>query len=335
MVDAPPITNLRPAVPAHVAGALQRALAKNPADRFNPMAQFSAALHADGVHADSASAGAAVAAGAAAAAAVSRAAEPNQAKPSRWRAWAALGLALAIIGAVFAYKTLRPDGSGTNGDSNGIAILPFSDLSPDHADAYLGDGIAETLISALANVNGLTVAARTSAFSFRNRSDDLKSIGRSLNVSTVLEGSVQRAGDRLRVTTRLVKVSDGRTLWSKTFDRATADIFAVQDEVVREVVTAIQGSRVAVGAQIGPAVGTRDREAYDLYLQGTFLLNRRSLPDIERAATLFERAIGRDSAFASAWSGLADARLLKCFVSTVNSLEQLPTARLAADWASG
>ena len=130
-------------------------------------------------------------------------------------------------------------------DAASVAVLPFVDLSPERANAYLGDGMAETLINALTNVAGLSVAARTSAFSFRDKAEDVREIGKQLGVATVLEGSVQKAGDRLRVTAQLIKTSDGLHLWSQSFDRSASDIFAVQDEVARAVVTALQGKLIA------------------------------------------------------------------------------------------
>jgi TolB-like protein/Tfp pilus assembly protein PilF len=190
-----------------------------------------------------------------------------------------------------------------------VAVLPFVDLSPERSNAYLGDGMAETLINALTNVEGLSVAARTSAFSFRDAARDVRRIGRDLGVSTVLEGSVQRAGDRLRVTAQLIKTSDGLHLWSENFDRDTKDIFAVQDEVARAVVAALKGKLVA-GA--GPAAGggTENPAAYDAYLLGRFYWNKRTPDDLVRAAGYFSQAIRADSSYARAWSGLADAYVL-------------------------
>ena len=182
-------------------------------------------------------------------------------------------------------------------------MLPFSDLSQERTSEYFGDGIAETLISALSSVQGLDVAARTSAFSFRGKNVDAREIGRQLGVGAVLEGSVQRAGDRLRISAQLVKASTGTNLWSQTFDRNAADIFAVQDEVARAVVTALKGRLLAGQTRLAASEPTHDREAYDLYLQGRFLWNKRAVPDLEKAIGLFEHAIQRDSTFALAWSG--------------------------------
>lgn len=190
-----------------------------------------------------------------------------------------------------------------------VAVLPFVDLSPERSNTYLGDGMAETLINALANVDGLGVAARTSAFSFRDAPKDVRRIGRELGVATVLEGSVQRAGDRLRVTAQLVKTSDGLHLWSESFDRDAKDIFAVQDEVARAVVAALKGKLVA---DAGPATvgGTASPAAYDAYLLGQFYWNKRTRGDLVRAAGYFNQAIQADSGYARAWSGLADSYVL-------------------------
>lgn len=201
--------------------------------------------------------------------------------------------------------------SGRSGrvEAASVAVLPFVDLSPERSHAYLGDGMAETLINALANVEGLDVAARTSAFSFRDAAKDVRRIGRELGVATVLEGSVQRAGDRLRVTAQLVKTSDGLHLWSENFDRDTKDIFAVQDEVARAVVAALKGKLVA-GARSATAGGTTNPAAYDAFLLGRFYWNKRTPDDLVRAADYFSQAIRADSSYARAWSGLADSYVL-------------------------
>jgi len=330
MVDAPPITNLRPAVPAHVAGALQRALAKSPADRFNPVAQFSSALQSAGTAEGAPELAAAPAMPSAQA---SHGARQAAAAGGSQRIWFVAAAALVLAAGVFLFRSLGSRASAGATVNNGIAVLPFSDLSADHANAYLGDGIAETLISALANVSGLTVAARTSAFSYRDKAGDVREVGRALSVATVLEGSVQRAGDKLRITAQLVKTADGVTLWSQTFDRQADDIFAVQDEVVRAVVTALQGRVLASNTALTANAGTSDREAYDLFLQGRYLWNRRSLGDFTRAQNLFEKAIARDSSFAEAWAGLADALITQGWVDTVNTATLLPRSRAAAERA--
>jgi TolB-like protein/Tfp pilus assembly protein PilF len=178
------------------------------------------------------------------------------------------------------------------------------------ANEYLGDGMAETLISALSRVEGLQVTARTSAFTFKGRNENVRTIGEALGVGAVLEGSVQRSGDQLRITAHLVKTADGFDLWSERFDRNVTDVFAVQDEVARAVVTALQVR--LIGDASAPVVqeGTGSIEAYQAYLQGLFFWNKRTTADIDRSATWFQKAIAADSGFARAWAALANAYVL-------------------------
>ena len=292
IVDAPPVTNFRPAVPAPVAAALQRALAKSPADRFNPLAQFSEALRLGEGSTPSATTAVAM---------------PLRRSPSRAMVVGAAGLVVAAIAVLMLWRR----GPATAPvESASVAVLPFVDLSPDHANAYLGDGVAETLINALTNVPGLSVAARTSAFSFRDKVEDVREIGRQLGVATVLEGSVQKSGEQLRVTAQLIKTSDGLHLWSQSFDRSAKDIFAVQDEVAQAVVAALEGKLVTRPDTVLVAEGTRNPAAYDAYLLGRYYWNKRTTVGMVRAAEYFQEAIRADSNYAQAWTGLADSYVL-------------------------
>jgi Tfp pilus assembly protein PilF len=160
---------------------------------------------------------------------------------------------------------------------------------------------------------------------------DVRQIGSTLGVTTVLEGSVQRAGDKLRITAQLVKATDGVSIWSETFDRSVTDIFAVQDEVARAVIMALKG-RVLASAR-GPATATHDAQAYDLYLQGRFYQGKRTTAEVRRAIGLFEQAIARDSLFAQAWTGLADAYLVQAYYSNVSAMATVTSARKAVDRA--
>jgi len=214
-----------------------------------------------------------------------------------------------------------------------VAVLPFVDLSPDRSSTYLGDGMAETIINALANVAGLNVAARTSAFSFRDKAEDVREIGRQLGVATVLEGSVQRSGTHLRVTAQLIKTSDGLHIWSQNFDRDAADIFAVQDEVARAVVSALPGRLIVSQPAPGPGQAIRNGAAYESYLQGLFSWNRRTEADVREAIRFFEQAIAQDSMYAEAWAGLADAYVILPFYSFVPTREVVPKAEAAAQRA--
>jgi serine/threonine protein kinase/Tfp pilus assembly protein PilF len=186
-----------------------------------------------------------------------------------------------------------------------IAVLPFANMSADPENEYLADGITEEIINALTKLPGLKVVARTSAFSFKGRQEDLRSVGEKLGVATVLEGSVRRAGDRLRVTAQLVNVCDGYHQWSERYDRQLRDVFAIQDEIADAI-----AKKLAVtfeGATGGPARGgTSSVEAFQLYVKGRALLYRRG-PSIAKALQCFEEALALDPGYALAHAGLADA----------------------------
>jgi serine/threonine-protein kinase len=288
----PPVERFRPDVPSPVDLTLARALATDPGQRFGTAVAFAQAV-------EQAFAGPLEPVAA-------RPAPVPQAPPGKRHR--VLLLAMTVVALAAGAFLWRDRGTGLVGPAS-VAVLPFVDLSPERSNAYLGDGMAETLINALANVEGLSVAARTSAFSFRNSATDVRRIGRELGVATVLEGSVQRAGERLRVTAQLIKTSDGLHLWSESFDRDAKDIFAVQDEVAAAVVAALKGKLVP-GTGSAVLGGTRNAAAYDDYLLGRFYWNKRTPDDLVRAADFFNRAIRADSSYARAWSGLADAYVL-------------------------
>ena len=292
VADPSPITNLRPAVPAPVVDALQRALSKSPADRFNPVAQF----------------GAAIAPGAVGGRA--RPALGGKATPARRLIAAGAAAAAGIAAVVVLWSRAASPRGAASPTSSSIAVLPFADLSPDHASAYLGDGVAETLINALVHVPGLSVTARTSAFSFRGREGDVKEIGKQLRVGAVLEGGIQRAGEQLRVTAQLIRTADGVNLWSERFDRPASEIFAVQDEVARSAVAALKLTLAPVSHQGGASVGTRNPQAYEAYLLGRYHWNLRTTEGMIHATEAFKRAVALDSTYALAWTGLADAYAL-------------------------
>jgi len=186
-----------------------------------------------------------------------------------------------------------------------IAVLPFTNLSSDPENEFFADGITEEIINALTQIEDLHVAARTSAFSFKGKHVDLRVIGERLNVRTVLEGSVRKSGNRLRIMAQLINVADGYHLWSERYDREMKDIFEVQDEIARSIADRLKVS-LKGGQQPSVKAGTDNLEAYQLYLKGRALLYRRGL-DIRRAAECFERAVALDPEYALAWAGHADA----------------------------
>jgi len=199
--------------------------------------------------------------------------------------------------------TLSP---GERGCIASIAVLPFKDMSPQRDQDYLCEGLAEELINALAQIKGLKVAARTSAFSFKGKDEDIREIGRRLNVESILEGSIQKSGNQLRITTQLICVSDGYHLWSERFDRNIKDVFAVQDEISMAVVEKLKVELMAGEKEKVTKRHTRDEKAYELYLKGRYHWNRRSPKDMVMAVDYFQRAIDKDSGYALPYVGIAD-----------------------------
>jgi TolB-like protein/Tfp pilus assembly protein PilF len=188
-----------------------------------------------------------------------------------------------------------------------IAVLPFLDLNQNEDNEIFCDGLTEELINALAHVPELRVVARTSAFQFKGRAADIRSIGGRLGVRTVLEGSVRRSGDRLRITAQLVNTADGCHFWSQRYDRMMQDIFELQEEIANGIVEALQAS--LGGHRIRRPLGA-DLETYRLYLEGRFHWNKRTRAGILAAVECFERVLARDSGMALAWAGLADCYLM-------------------------
>ncbi|HEX9597180.1 MAG TPA: tetratricopeptide repeat protein, partial [Anaerolineales bacterium] len=192
-----------------------------------------------------------------------------------------------------------------------IAVLPFVDMSPQQDQEYFCDGISEELTNALTHVEGLRVVARTSAFAFKGKNQDAREIGSILGVSSLLEGSVRKAANRVRITAQLVSVSDGYHIWSDTFDREIRDVFSVQDEISRAIVKAL---KVRLGGpQSWPLVRphTENLKAYNLYLQGRYYWNQQTESAMRKACRFFEQAVAADPEYALAYVGVSDAyRLL-------------------------
>ena len=178
-------------------------------------------------------------------------------------------------------------------------------MSADAENRYFSDGLAEELINALTRLPGLHVASRTSAFRFRGREIDIRQIGKELGVATVLEGSVRKSGNRLRITGQLINVADGYHVWSERYDREMADMFAIQDEIVEAIVKAIAPS-LAGEARAAIKRGTDNREAYELYLKGRHHWHQRSPAALKTALRLFEEVTTLDRDYALAYAGIAD-----------------------------
>jgi len=191
-----------------------------------------------------------------------------------------------------------------------IAVLPFVDMSQGKDQEYFSDGITEEILNALTRIEGLQVAGRTSSFHFKGRNDSLRTIGAQLGVTHVLEGSVRKSGDRVRITAQLIKVADGFHLWSETYDRKLDDIFAVQDEISASIATALSTRLMDDGADGKDPSSSIDPETYDLYLRARQVLADRSTENMVKSADLFKQVTKRAPEFDLAWSGLGKAQAL-------------------------
>lgn len=226
-----------------------------------------------------------------------------------------------------------PSGAETStARSDSVAVLPFMNMSRSEDDEYFCDGMTEELINALAQVKGLSVAARTSSFAYKGKQQDVREIGRALRVGTVLEGSVRRSGPRLRVTVQLIDVEDGYHLWSGTFDREMEDVFVIQDEIAKAVVETLKG-HLPIGDP-GTIVrhGTRTLSAYEGYLKGRYCWNRRTETGLRSSISHFQTAIDEDPTYAQAYGGLADSFVLLGIAEygMAPPAEVMPRAKAAA-----
>ncbi len=221
----------------------------------------------------------------------------------------AAGIALAVLAAgafLLVPRYLHRSTPVSAAPEKSLAVLPFVDLSEKHDQEYFADGLAEELIDLLGRSSGLKVISRTSSFSFKGRSEDIPTIATKLNVANVLEGSVRRAGERLRVTTQLVAAADGQRLWSQTYDRDIKDVFAVQDEIASAVVVALKAQ--LAGPAPTSARGTSNAQAYDQLLLCRQFMRRRVTEGYRRAVETCGQAVALDPAYGAAYGELALAQ---------------------------
>ena len=235
---------------------------------------------------------------------------------------------LAVVALVAADRFLLGPGSPRLADvaapdRSSIAVLPFRNMSADSENVYFSDGVAEEILNVLARVPDLQVAARTSSFRFRGDELDIPAIAAELGVATVLEGSVRKQGERVRITAQLIDAANGFHLWSDTYDRELDDIFAIQDEIAAAIARALS---VQLDVNQATDARTNDPEAYDLYLQGMHRWRMRTGEDILAAIRLFEQSRARDPKFARAYEGLAQSYVV---LATYTEAERTETNRLA------
>ena len=268
-------------LPVAVERTVARALARTPADRYASAAEFARALQS----------------------------VDTLARPILQRRWLAAAVVMLLLAGVAAVIRFR---AGAKGPAVPVsaAVLPFADLSEGKDQEYFSDGLTDELITALSRVEGINVAARTSSFQFKNRQVDVSEIGRQLHVGAILEGSVRRSGNRVRITAQLVSTRNGYQLWADAYDRELKDVFGVQEDIARSIIAALQVKLGARGNRALRARPTTDIEAYDLYLKGRFAWNQRTRSGMQLAVSYLEQAVARDSQFALAWAALADAYLL-------------------------
>jgi len=316
LVDpVPSVRAVNPAVSEVVGAAVTRALAKRPAERFATAAEFAGALVGEAVS------------------------EPvlPWTRLLGWRlhkrtiavlAVAGLGLLGAGLWRWRATAAARADVA-----SRSVAVLPFVNLSGNPENEYLSDGVSEEMINALVQLPDLRVPARSSSFFFKGKDLSLRQIGESLQVATVVEGSLRTAGSRLRITAQLIKVADGSHLWSETYDREladTRDVITVEEEIARAIVGSL---KLKLGEDTAAALVRRytsDPDAYELYLRGRYFWNKRTAQDLHRAVEYFTRAIAEDSTYALAYSGVADTYVLMGQFGYLSEDQAYPKARAAA-----
>jgi serine/threonine-protein kinase len=215
-------------------------------------------------------------------------------------------------------------------EGRSIVVLPFDNMSADPENEYFSDGLTEEIINALTRIDGLRVVARTSAFQYKSKAIDVRRIGTELNVNSVLEGSVRRAGDRLRVTAQLIDATNGCHLWSEVYEHQMRDVFAIQDEISRKVVGTLR-VRLAGESRVRP--GHDSMEAYHLYLKGRHEWNKRTRDALTQAISFFEEALRVQPDYALAYAGIADSYTLLGVDTLAPPSEVLPKAKAAAQRA--
>jgi len=327
----PPLSVARPDAPVPLVDLIRRCLEKDAAKRPQSAAELVRGLDQALVSSGSATLGS------------QPSAVAPVAPPTRSRKKVALAIMFASLFVVFASTGLilsrRGGGAATPDAPRSVAVLPLENVGGGDSDRYFSEGITDELTSALGKVPDLRVATRTSVFALRGKGMDAQQIAKTLKVSSLLEGTIRRSGDRLRVTAQLTNATDGLALWSDVYERQMKDVFAVQDDISSSIANALRVALApAAGAKPGAATrtalaGTEDLVAYDLYLRGRYFWHQRGNDALHRAAEYFGQAIDRDPTFARAYAGLADALGLLPIYGTTPADSAFPLARAAAERA--
>jgi serine/threonine-protein kinase len=330
MTETPPLLSVaRPDAPVPLVELVRRCLEKDPAKRPQTAAEVVQGLDQALVSSGQLSLGA----GAPVMAPV-----PATNRNVRALAFGAMFVIAATAGLLISRRGGR-DATSAADVPRSVAVLPLENVGGSDSDRYFSEGITDELTGALGKVPGLRVASRTSVFALRSKGMDAQQIAKTLKVSSLLEGTIRRSGERLRVTAQLTNASDGLALWSDTYERQMKDVFQVQDDIASSIAGALRvalapapNGKTGLPAGTAPA-GTEDLAAYDLYLRGRYFWHQRGNDALHRAAEYFGQAIDRDPTFARAYAGLADALGLLPIYGTTPADSAFPLARRAAEKA--
>ena len=330
----PPLSVARSDAPVPLVDLVRRCLEKDPSRRPQHATEIIQSLDQALVSSGHSALGAAAVAAAAAAALPTRRTNRNVLA----LAFGAMVVIAATAGLIISRGTGRDAASAADG-ARSVAVLPLENVGGSESDRYFSEGITDELTSTLGKIPGLRVASRTSVFALKGKGMDAREIARTLKVSTLLEGTIRRSGERLRITAQLTNASDGLALWGDTYERQMKDVFQVQDDIAGSIARELRMALAPTpnrkqGLATGTvAAGTEDLAAYDLYLRGRYFWHQRGNDALHRAAEYFGQAIDRDPTFARAYAGLADALGLLPIYGSTPADSAYPLARKAAEKA--
>ncbi len=252
---------------------------------------------------------------------------------ARWTSLAAASLLLAGIVAAFVVVSKRPVKSISSAPEKSIAVLPFENLSDDKANAYFAEGIQDELLTRLSRIADLKVISRTSTRHYKSAPENLPDIARQLGVANIMEGSIQKSADAVRVNVQLIKATTDSHLWADTFDRKLTDIFAVESEIAATIADKLQAKLTGQEAEALKVRPTESAAAHELYLKGLYFWNKRNAADLEKALGYFNQAVAQDPNYALAWTGIAQAYTLLPLYGGGSPAYALPKAKAAANKA--
>ena len=251
----------------------------------------------------------------------------------RWAALTTLLFLVSVIVAAFVIVSRRPMGSIITAPEKSIAVLPFENRNEDKANAYFADGIQDEILTRLSKIADLKVISRTSTQHYKSAPENLPEIARQLGVANILEGSVQKSGEAVRVNVQLIKAANDSHLWADTFDRKLTDVFAVESEIAKSIADTLKAKLTDSEEHAISARPTENTKAHQFYLKGRYFWNKRTGPDLQTAIDYFKQAIEQDSNYALAYAGLADSHVLLPYYGAGTLQQSIPSANAAAQKA--